>query len=103
MIIGNDVWIGADSVILSGVTGVAIEDGAVVGTRSVVVQDLPPYAIAFGNPSKSLRYRFSQEIINELLELAWWDWSDEKIREFLPDLLNSVISAFISGARLSKL
>lgn len=93
VIIGNDVWIGYESVILSGVN---IGDGAVVGTRSVVTQNIPPYAIAFGNPAKILRYRFNQETITALLQIAWWDWDDQRIVEFLPYLLNPDIREFIS-------
>lgn len=78
VVIGNDVWIGRDSLILAGVT---IGDGAVIGTRSVVTKDVPPYAIVGGVPAKVIRYRFSPEIIDLLLELKWWEWSDEKIKE----------------------
>ena len=96
VIIGNDVWIGAESVILSGVR---IGDRAVVGTRSVVTQDVSPYAIVFGNPAKILRYRFDQDTINKLLEIAWWTWDDKKIVEFLPYLLNPDIREFVSRAK----
>jgi acetyltransferase-like isoleucine patch superfamily enzyme len=93
--IGSDVWLGADSVILSGVT---IGDGAVVGARSVVPQDVPPFAVVFGNPAKLLRYRFGQETIRALLEIAWWRWSDDKIADFLPYLLSQNIRDFIARA-----
>ncbi len=99
VIIGNDVWIGAESIILSGVK---IGDGAVIGTGSVVAQSVPPYAIVFGNPAKILRYRFSQDIIASLLEIAWWNWDDQKIAEFLPFLLNPDIRVFISRAQKSQ-
>jgi len=94
-IISNDVWIGVESVILSGIK---IGDGAVVGTKSVVTQSIPPYAIVFGNPANILRYRFDQETINKLLEIAWWNWDDKKIVEFLPYLLNPDIRDFVSRA-----
>lgn len=76
--VGNDVWIGAAAHILSGVT---IGHGAVVGAGSVITSDVPPYAIVAGNPARVLRYRFSQSRIDELLQLAWWDWPLEKLRQ----------------------
>lgn len=72
--IGNDVWIGANSVILSGVE---IGHGAVIGAGAVVTKDVPPYAIVVGVPAKVIKYRFSEDIIEELLEIKWWD-RDEK-------------------------
>ncbi|GFE58483.1 CatB-related O-acetyltransferase [Geobacter sp. AOG1] len=75
--IGNDVWIGAQVVILSGV---AIGSGAVIAANSTVTRDIPPYAIAGGTPAKVIRYRFDPELITALLQLEWWLWDDEKIR-----------------------
>jgi acetyltransferase-like isoleucine patch superfamily enzyme len=77
IIIGNDVWIGTQSVILSGAT---ISDGVVIGANSVVNSFIPPYAIAVGSPAKVVKYRFSDQIIERLLKLRWWDWDDERIR-----------------------
>lgn len=74
--VGNDVWIGYESVILSGVT---IGDGAIVAARSVVTKDVPPYAIVGGAPARPIRPRFSQATIDALLELKWWDWPLEKL------------------------
>lgn len=76
IIIGNDVWIGYEAVILAGVT---IGDGAIIGTRAVVTKDVPPYTIVGGVPAKPIKKRFSDEIISELLEIQWWNWSEEKI------------------------
>jgi len=76
--VGNDVWIGAQVVILSGVT---IGDGAVIAANSTVTKDIPPYAIAGGTPAKVLKSRFEDEIIKKLLELGWWNWSDEALRQ----------------------
>lgn len=76
--IGNDVWIGTHCVILSGAT---IGDGAIIAANSVVTGSIPPYAIAGGSPAKVLKYRFSEERIKELLEMKWWDWPIEKIKE----------------------
>lgn len=75
--IGNNVWIGDNVIILSGVT---IGDGAVVGAGSVVTKDVPPFAIVAGVPAKVIKYRFSQKIINQLLEIKWWDWDEKKIK-----------------------
>lgn len=74
--IGNNVWIGDSALILSGVT---VGDGAVIGAGSVVTKGLPPFSIAAGVPAKVIRMRFSQAIICQLLEIRWWDWSEEKI------------------------
>lgn len=85
IIIGNDVWIGAGAQILSGVS---IGDGAVIGAGAVVTQNVPAYAVAAGNPAKVVKYRFGKEKIAELLELQWWNWPDEKIREHSEFLLS---------------
>lgn len=76
--IGNDVWIGCNVVIMPGVK---IGDGAVIGAGSVVTKDIPPYAIFAGNPAKQLRFRFDEAERKYLEALAWWEWSDEKIKE----------------------
>lgn len=78
IIIGNDVWIGYEAVILSGVT---IGDGAVIGCRAVVTKDVPPYTIVGGVPAKPIRKRFDEETIKELQKIKWWDWPEEKIAE----------------------
>ncbi|MBU5316386.1 CatB-related O-acetyltransferase [Clostridium bornimense] len=76
IVIGNDVWIGYEAVILSGVT---IGDGAIIGTRAVVTKDVPPYTIVGGIPAKPIRRRFSDEDIKFLCEIKWWDWDVDKI------------------------
>lgn len=76
IMIGNDVWIGYEAVILSGVT---IGDGAVIGCRAVVTKDIPPYTIVGGVPAKPIRKRFDEETIKELQKIKWWDWPEEKI------------------------
>jgi virginiamycin A acetyltransferase len=75
--IGHDVWIGAQAVILSGAT---IGDGAIIGANAVVAGNIPPYAIAVGNPAKVIRYRFNEETIAQLLKIEWWNWEIEKIK-----------------------
>ncbi|MEA5501206.1 CatB-related O-acetyltransferase [Limnoraphis robusta Tam1] len=74
--IENDVWIGYEATILSGVK---IGNGAVIGAKSVVAQDIPDYAIAVGNPARVKRYRFQPETIERLLALKWWNWDLKKI------------------------
>ena len=78
IVIGNDVWIGYEAVVMQGVT---IGDGAIIGARAVVTKDVPPYTIVGGVPAKPIRKRFSDEIIARLLKIKWWDWLDEKIKE----------------------
>ena len=91
IVIGNDVWIGYEAVILAGVT---IGDGAIIGARAVVTKDVPPYTVVGGVPARQIKRRFPEQIINELLKLKWWDWDEDRI------VLN--ISAIQSGD-LSKL
>ena len=76
IVIGNDVWIGCEAVILAGVT---IGDGAVIAARAVVTKDVPPYTIVGGVPARPIRKRFPDAEIAQLLELKWWDWPEEKI------------------------
>ncbi len=75
-IVGNDVWIGQHVTIMPGVH---IGDGAIIGANSVVASDIPPYAVAVGNPCRVVRKRFDDEFIAYLMELKWWDWDIEKI------------------------
>lgn len=85
IVIGNDVWIGYEAVIMSGVH---IGNGAIVGTRAVVTKDVPPYTIVGGVPAKEIRKRFSPEIVEHLQALKWWDWSEDKIMDNLDKLMN---------------
>lgn len=87
--IGNDVWIGAEAMVLDGVT---VGDGAVIGARSVVTKDVPPYAVVVGCPAKILKYRFSSEVIERLLEIKWWDLTDEEISKNIELFRDSQIS-----------
>jgi virginiamycin A acetyltransferase len=78
IIIGNDVWIGYEAIILAGV---AVGDGAVIGTRAVVTKDVPPYTIVGGVPAKPIRKRFPEETISALQEIKWWDRPRKKIAQ----------------------
>jgi acetyltransferase-like isoleucine patch superfamily enzyme len=93
IIIGNDVWIGATSKIMSGVK---IGDGAVIAAGSVVTKDVEPYSIVGGNPAKHIKYRFTKEQINKLLQIKWWEWSETKIKDNANSLWNNDINLFIS-------
>ena len=87
IIIGNDVWIGTQCVILSGVE---IGNGAVIAANSVVTKNIPPFAIAAGSPAKVIKYRFDKQIIEKLQTVKWWNWSVEKIKnnyDFFKDKL----------------
>lgn len=77
IVIGNDVWIGYDAIIMSGVK---IGDGAIIGTRAIVTHDVPPYTIVGGIPAKVIKKRFSDDTILKLLKIKWWNWSYEKIQ-----------------------
>ena len=81
IVIGNDVWIGYEAVIMAGVH---IGDGAIIAARAVVTKDVPPYTIVGGTPAIEIRKRFNAEVIQQLLMLKWWNWSTDKIRQCLP-------------------
>ncbi|MFS2727522.1 CatB-related O-acetyltransferase [Parabacteroides merdae] len=81
IVIGNDVWIGYEAVIMAGVH---IGDGAIIAARAVVTKDVPPYTIVGGTPAKEIRKRFDAEVIEQLLIQKWWDWSTDKIHQCLP-------------------
>jgi chloramphenicol O-acetyltransferase type B len=90
--IGNDVWLGSGSTIMSGVT---IGDGAVIGARSMVTRDVEPYAIVAGNPARMIRPRFSPGVVEQLLRIAWWNWSDEQVETAIPMLCDERIERFV--------
>ncbi len=92
--IGNDVWIGARAIILSGVT---VGDGAVIGAGAVVSRDVPPYAIVVGNPARAVRFRFDPPVIAALLALRWWDWPDDRIAA-LEDAFYGPVTTFLDRA-----
>jgi len=93
VVIGSDVWIGTEAMILSGVT---IGDGVIIAARSVVTGDIPPYAIVAGVPARILKYRFAQSIADQLLKIKWWEWDDERIKKAVPLLSSERIEDFLS-------
>ena len=86
IVIGNDVWIGRESVIMPGVK---IGDGAIIAAYSVVTKDVPPYSVFGGNPAKFIKARFDNELISLLLEFRWWDLASEQLTDILPLLCDS--------------
>ena len=88
IVIGNDVWIGYEAVILSGVR---IGDGAIVGARSVVTKDIPPYTIVGGVPAKTIKKRFDDDMIIKLQQIQWWDWSFTKVQLHLQHIMNGEV------------
>jgi len=96
VVIKNDVWIGAKSTIMSGVT---IGNGAVIAACSVVTKDVPDYCIAAGNPARVVKKRFTDEQIKALLENPWWELSDKEINSLIPLLCSDNIDALISKLR----
>lgn len=89
-VIGNDVWIGYEAIIMPGVK---IGDGAIVGTRAVVTGDVPPYTIVGGVPARPIRKRFDDETIRRLEALRWWDWDEEKLRRNLSAIQSGALAA----------
>ena len=90
IIVGNDVWIGFESVILSGVT---IGDGAIIGARAVVTKDVPPYTIVGGVPAKPIRKRFDDRTIEKLLSLRWWDCDETIVKKAIPAIRSGNVDA----------
>ena len=95
IVVGSDVWIGYEAVILAGVT---IGDGAIIGSRAVVTKDVPPYTIVGGVPAKPIRKRFSDQEITQLLELRWWDWPQEKIAASIDAIQSGNLEALKQAA-----
>ncbi|HEY9769633.1 MAG TPA: Vat family streptogramin A O-acetyltransferase [Coleofasciculaceae cyanobacterium] len=95
-LVGNDVWIGCESIMMPGVT---IGDGAIIAAKSVVVNDVPPYSIVGGNPAKIIKQRFTAETIKTLLEIAWWNWDINKISANLEYITSADIDTLLTIAR----
>lgn len=88
-VVGNDVWIGSEAMIMPGVR---IGDGAMIGTRAVVTRDVAPYSIVAGNPAREIRKRFAEAEIALLLEMAWWTWPLERIEQEMPGLCSGDVA-----------
>lgn len=93
--VGNDVWLGYDSLVMPGVT---IGDGAVVAARSVVTADVPPYAVVAGNPARVVRLRLPEDEVATLLRLRWWDWPVEAVTRHLPLISGGPVDALAEAA-----
>ncbi len=87
--VGNDVWIGANAIVLAGVT---IGDGAIIGANSLITKDVEPYSIVYGTPAKFQRYRFDKQIIERLLSIKWWEWEDKKIKNKIALFKNPLLT-----------
>jgi len=94
-VVGNDVWIGMEAIVMPGVT---IGDGAIVGTRAVVTRDVPPYAVVGGNPAETIKTRFDAATVERLIAIAWWDWPAEKIARNLDAIRGHDLAALEKAA-----
>lgn len=92
-VVGNDVWLGYDATVMPGVS---IGHGAIVAAKAVVTRDVPPYAIVGGNPARVIRLRFPEDVIEALLEIAWWDWELDKITRNLEYIVGADLEALRS-------
>ncbi|MGF1759356.1 CatB-related O-acetyltransferase [Photobacterium sagamiensis] len=95
-IVGNDVWIGSECVIMPGVT---IGDGAVIGARAVVTKDVEPYTVVVGNPGKAVKKRFTEQQIAMLLDMKWWSWPLEKLQDNMDLMCSSDIEGLFERYR----
>jgi len=93
VVIGSDVWVGYEALVLSGVT---IGDGAVIAARAVVTKDVEPYSIVGGNPAKHIKYRFDEPTREALLRIKWWDWPEEKVKRFRHEIDSPEVARFVS-------
>ena len=96
VVIGSDVWLCTNSVILSGVT---VGHGAVIAAGAVVSRDVAPYSIVAGNPARHVRWRFPPEVCAALLETAWWEWPEQEVRSISPLLCSDQLDAFLQYAQ----
>ncbi len=89
IVVGNDVWIGYEAVIMAGVH---IGNGAIIAARAVVTKDVPPYTIVGGVPARPIRKRFDEATIQQLESLQWWNWTSQQLRQHLPDIINGNVA-----------
>ena len=97
-VVGNDVWIGREAVIMPGVI---IGDGAIIGTRAVVARDVPPYAVAAGNPARIVKRRFDEETVAALLRIRWWDWPAGSIQQHVKLIRDADVNALAAVGAVS--
>ncbi|MCB8823437.1 type B chloramphenicol O-acetyltransferase [Microvirga rosea] len=95
-VIGNDVWIGSEAIVMPGVK---VGDGAIIGTRALVTRDVEPYTIIGGNPAKPIRKRLDEASIDKLLEMKWWNWPDDELQKVMPILTSGDVEALHSHWR----
>ncbi len=93
-LVGNDVWIGMNAVIMPGVK---IGDGAIIGANSVVTKDIEPYTIVAGNPAKQVKERFDEHTIKTLLDIKWWDWDIQKIEDNIQAIIGGDLDALVAA------
>ena len=98
-IVGNDVWIGTEAMIMSGIK---IGDGAIIGSRALVTKDVAPYSIVGSNPAKLIRYRFCPDKIEKLMQMQWWLWSDTKLKGAMDFLCSEDIDGLYTYWKNSK-
>lgn len=94
-VIGNDVWIGMEAIVMPGVT---VGDGAIIGARAVVASDVPPYTVVAGNPARPVKRRFDEPTTRALLAVRWWDWPVEKIEASIDAITGADIDALTRAA-----
>ena len=99
VIIGHEVWLGTESVILSGVE---IGSGAIIGARSVITKAVAPYSIVVGNPGRCVGYRISKEFVPDMLKIQWWNWPPEKIEAARSLLLSPNVSEFVEKFKVEE-
>jgi virginiamycin A acetyltransferase len=94
-VVGNDVWIGREATVMPGMS---IGDGAIVGAQAVVASPVPPYAVVAGNPARIVRYRFREDTIETLLDIAWWHWTPEKIARNLDAIRGADLDLLVAAS-----